>query len=102
MPHRTSGATTPWAHVCQAAIPQYRAALEIEPEAPITRTGLVACHLELRQWHAARTEARIGIGSGWYRNAFEYMIELADSALVATDSSDGTVRWTGRHRRGKS
>ncbi len=86
------------AHVCQAAVPEYQAALAIEPEQPLARAGLVSCHLELAQWHAARTQARIAIADGMYRRAFDFMIEVADSALVATDSGDATVRWTGKHR----
>lgn len=86
------------AHVCQAAIPEYERALAIEPDQPLARAGLVACHLELRQWTTARTEARVAIAGGLYRRAFDYMIEVADSALVATDSADGRVRWTGTHR----
>jgi hypothetical protein len=85
------------AHVCQAAVPEYRRALEIDPDQPLGRAGLVACQLELRQWRAARTEARIAIAGGFYRRAFDYMIEVADSALVATDSADATVRWAGKH-----
>ena len=83
------------------AIEGRQAALLIEPESPLARAGLVSCHLELSQWHAARTEARVAIGEGMYRRAFEYMIEVADSALVATDSGDATVRWTGQHRSAK-
>lgn len=86
------------AHVCQAAIPEYHTGLAIAPASPLARAGLVSCHLELRQWHTARTEARVAIADGMYRRAFDYMIEVADSALVATDSLDGTVRWTGAHR----
>ena len=89
------------AHICQAAIPEYQAALAIEPESPLARAGLVSCHLELGQWHAARAQARVAIADGMYRRAFDFMIEVADSALVATDSTDPTVRWTGSHRSAK-
>jgi hypothetical protein len=86
------------AHICQAAIPNYQKALSIEPALPLARVGLVACYLELGQWHRARSESRWAIADGYYRQAFEYMIERADSALVATDSLDGTIKWTGKSR----
>lgn len=86
------------AHVCEAAIVEYQTALRIEPMLPLGRAGLVSCYLELAQWHRARSTARTAIADGFYRRAFDYMIEVADSALVATDSADGTTRWTGQHR----
>ena len=86
------------AHVCQAAVVEYQAALRIEPMLPLGRAGLVSCYLELAQWHRARSTARTAIADGFYRRAFDYMIEVADRALVATDSADGTTRWTGTHR----
>ena len=84
------------AHLCQAAITNYKKGLALEPSLPIARVSMVACDLELGQWHTARSEARYGVADGYYRKAFEYMIERADSALVATDSLDGTNRWTGK------
>ena len=81
------------AHVCPAAIPLYVKALEIEPALPYARIGLAACHLEVSQWRAARSAARVAIADGLYRKAFEYIIERADSALVANDSLDGANRW---------
>jgi tetratricopeptide (TPR) repeat protein len=84
------------AHVCQAAIPQYKEALAREPALPLGRAGLAACYLELAQWHNARRESRSAIADGFYRKAFEYMIERADSALAATDSLDPTNKWKGK------
>lgn len=81
------------AHVCQAAIPLYQQALAIEPALPFSRVGLAACHLELAQYRQARAVARRAISDSLYRPAFEYMICKADSALVATDSADLTIRW---------
>jgi Tfp pilus assembly protein PilF len=86
------------AHVCQAAIPAYQKALAIEPSLPLARVGMVACYLELAQWHRARAESRSAIADGFYRKAFEYMIERADSALMANDSLDATNRWTGHSK----
>jgi tetratricopeptide (TPR) repeat protein len=86
------------AHICKAAIPNYQKALAIEPALPLARVGLVACYLELGQWHRARSESRWAIADGYYRRAFDYMIERADSALAATDSLDGTNKWTGKSR----
>ena len=86
------------AHVCQAAIPAYQKALAIEPELPLVRAGMVACYLELAQWQRARAESRSAIADGFYRKAFEYMIERADSALMANDSLDATNRWTGKSK----
>ena len=60
---------------------------------PISRIGLAACHLEVSQWRAARSAARVAIADGMYRKAFEFIIERADSALVANDSLDGANRW---------
>lgn len=84
------------AHICPAAIPNYQKALSIEPSLPLARVGLAACYLELAQWHRARSESRSAIADGFYRRAFEFMIERADSALVANDSLDGTIKWTGK------
>ena len=78
-------------HMCQAAIPLYRKALTVEPELPIVHVSIAACQLELAQWRAARMTSRIAIASGLYRRAFTYMIERADSALVAQDSIDPTI-----------
>ena len=50
---------------------------------------------------ARRTRGLKAIADGMYRRAFDFMIEVADSALVATDSTDPTVRWTGSHRSAK-
>lgn len=86
------------AHVCRAAVPAYLTALEKDPEIPLAEAGLVACYLELAQWHNARSRARGAIAEGFYRRAFEYMIERADSALMATDSLDPTNRWTGKSK----
>ncbi|MEA3247246.1 MAG: tetratricopeptide repeat protein [Gemmatimonadota bacterium] len=87
------------AHVCPAAIPLYQKALELEPELPLSRVGLTACYLEMAQFRKARAESREAISWGYYRRAFEYMIERADSALVAYDSLDGTNRWKRRPAR---
>jgi hypothetical protein len=81
------------AHVCQAAIPLYRKVLEIESEMSASRMGLAACHLELRQLKEGRAVARRGLSDTLYRNAFEFVICKADSALVALDSLDATNRW---------
>jgi hypothetical protein len=86
------------AHVCQAAIPTYLTAFKYDSLIPLARVGLVACYLELAQWRKARSAARIAIADGFYRNAFIYMIERADSALVANDSIDPANRWTGKSR----
>lgn len=84
------------AHLCQAAVPNYQKGLALEPSLPIARVSLVACYLELGQWHRARTESRVAIADGFYRRAFEYMIERADSALVANDSLDATIKRKGK------
>jgi hypothetical protein len=79
------------AHLCPAAIPLYEKALSIEPDLPIGRVAIAACQLELAQWRRARTTSRVAIADGEYRKAFIYMIERADSALVAADSLDPTI-----------
>lgn len=83
------------AHICPAAIPLYRQALAIESSLPLSRIGLAACYLEIANYRKARSEARIAIADGFYRKAFEFVIDRADSALVATDSLDGANRWKG-------
>ena len=88
------------AHVCPAAIPLYKTAIEIEPALPMSRIGLAACYLEIANYRKARSEARIAIGDGLHRKAFEFIIDRADSALVANDSLDGANRWRGGVSRG--
>ncbi|MCC7194247.1 MAG: hypothetical protein IT356_01695 [Gemmatimonadaceae bacterium] len=87
------------AHICPAAIPLYQKALELEPDLPLTRAGLAACYLEVAEFRRARTVSREAIAWGFYRKAFEYIIERADSALAANDSLDGANRWQGKASR---
>ena len=89
------------AHICPAAIPLYQQALAIESALPLSRIGLAACYLEIANFRKARSEARTAIADGFYRRAFEFVIDRADSALVATDSLDGANRWTGGVTRSK-
>lgn len=91
------------AHLCQAALPLYRQSLAIEPDQPVAQVSLAACQLELAQWHAARTTSRVAIADGMYRKAFRYIIERADSALVANDSIDPTIgtKWLSRRTAGR-
>jgi len=88
------------AHVCAAAIPLYRKALVLDPDLSVARVSIAACQLELAHWRAARMTSRIGIASGVYRRAFRYMIDKADSALVARDTLDPTIgaKWLARRR----
>ena len=86
------------AHVCRAAIPMYKKGLAIEPALPLARVTLVACYLELAEYHRARSEARSAIADGFNRKALLYMIERADSSLAANDSLDATNRWTGHSK----
>jgi hypothetical protein len=79
------------AHLCGPAIKLYEQALAVEPDLPIARVSLVACQLELAQWRRARSTARQAIAEGFYRRAFQYMIDRADSALVANDSLDPSI-----------
>ncbi|HEY5489615.1 MAG TPA: hypothetical protein VIK25_00365 [Gemmatimonadaceae bacterium] len=78
-------------HHCPAAISLYRKALSLEPALPLAQVSIAACQLELAQWRWARTTSRIAIADGFYRRAFVYMIDRADSALVAQDSIDPTI-----------
>ena len=89
------------AHLCAAAIPLYQKALSIEPDLPLADVSVAACQLEIAQWRRARTTSRVAIAAGTYRRAFRYMIGLADSALVATDSLDPTIgaKWLARRSR---
>lgn len=84
-------------HHCDAAVKLYREALAIEPSLPLARVGLIACYLELAQFRKARTEALITKADGFDVRALDYLIEVSDSALVATDSGGGINQWTGHH-----
>jgi hypothetical protein len=86
------------AHLCQAAMPLYRQALANEPDLPIAWVSIAACQLELARWHEARTTARVSIADEMYVKAFRYIVERADSALVANDSLDPTIaaKWLAR------
>jgi len=85
-------------HHCDAAVPLYLKALEIEPALPLARIGLVACYLELAQFRKARLTALMARAEGYSPRAFQFTAEIADSALVATDSGGGINQWTGKHR----
>jgi hypothetical protein len=84
-------------HHCDAAVKLYREALAIEPALPLARVGLIACYLELAQYRNARTEALLTKADGFSMHAVDYLIEVSDSALVATDSGGGINQWTGHH-----
>lgn len=88
------------AHLCGAALPLYQKALSLEPELAVATVSIAACQLELAQWRWARTTARVAIADGMYKRAFRYIIERADSALVANDSLDPTIapKWLERRR----
>ena len=85
-------------HHCDAAVPLYVKALEIEPALPLARIGLAACYLELSQYRNARLTSLLAVADGYSPRAFRFVAEIADSALVATDSGGGINRWTGSHR----
>ncbi len=79
----------------------YQKALEIEPALPLARIGLVACYLELARFRDARLASLLAISEGYSPPAFRFTAEVADSALVATDSGGGINTWTGKHRNRK-
>jgi hypothetical protein len=85
-------------HHCDAAVKLYRKALADDPSLPLVRVGLIACYLQLGQYRAARTESLVTKASGFDPRALDYLIEVSDSALVATDSGGGINQWTGHHR----
>lgn len=84
-------------HHCGAAVPLYVEVLRIEPSLPLARVGLIACYLELAQYHKARVSALTTKADGYDARALDYLIEVSDSALVATDSGGGINQWTGHH-----
>ena len=84
-------------HHCDAAVPLYKKGLEIEPALPLGWVGLIACYLEQAQFRLARTTALENKANGYDNCAFGYLVEVADSALVATDSAGGINQWTGKH-----
>jgi hypothetical protein len=90
-------------HHCREAIPLYQKALEIEPSLPLARIGLDICYLELAQFRKARTAALMDRADGYSPGAFRFVWEIADSALVATDSGGGINQWKffSNHHRGK-
>ena len=90
-------------HHCREALPLYKKALEIEPALPLARIGVDICYLELAQFRNARTGALMDRADGYSPNAFRFVWEIADSALVATDSGGGINQWNfyGGHHRGK-
>jgi tetratricopeptide (TPR) repeat protein len=88
------------AHLCPAALPLYRQALAVEPDLPLAQVSIAACQLEMAQYRAARTTGRVAIADGLFKKAFRYIIDRADSALVATDSIDPTIgaKWLARRK----
>jgi hypothetical protein len=84
-------------HHCDGAVKLYKEALQIEPSLPLARVGLIACYLQLAQYRNARLEALTAKADGFEVRALNYLVEVADSALVATDSGGGINQWTGHH-----
>jgi len=74
------------AHLCVAAVPMYRKAIELAGTLPLSRAGIVACELETSQFRAARHEARLGMIDGNDPRWFRARLFSAESALVALDS----------------
>jgi hypothetical protein len=85
-------------HHCTEAIPLYQQALAIEPALPLARIGLDICYLELAQFRRARLGALLDRADGYSPGAFRFVWEVADSALVATDSGGGINQWNGHHQ----
>ena len=84
-------------HHCDGAVKLYKEALAIEPALPLARVGLIACYLELAQYRNARLAALTAKADGYEVRPLSYLTEVADSALVATDSGGGINQWTGHH-----
>ena len=80
-------------HHCREALPLYKKALGIEPALPLARIGVDICYLELAQFRNARTSALTDRADGYSPGAFRFVWEIADSALVATDSGGGINQW---------
>jgi len=83
---------------CNEAIPLYQKALAIEPALPLARIGLDICYLNVAQYRKARTLALVDRAEGYSPGAFHFVVEVADSALVATDSGGGINQWAGHHQ----
>jgi Flp pilus assembly protein TadD len=89
------------AGLCDAAMPLYRRAIELEPLKPAPRFGLGGCYMSQRRYSAARrtaVEATAQVSRSL--RAFNITILLADSALAATDTIRPNNRWLHRRQGG--
>jgi len=71
---------------CKAAVPLYRQAMAVEQSDDLksgTRTVLILCLFDLKEFAAARDEARAGQASLIMASQFKDMEHFADSALAA-------------------
>jgi len=78
---------------CMEALPKYDAVLAKQPDAEIAAIGRTACLLESRRLSAAREEAIRGLGTGRSPEAFNLLLQKAESSLVANDTVDARNRW---------
>lgn len=78
---------------CVEALPLYDAVLTKQPDAEIAAIGRTACLLESRRLSAAREAAIRGLGIGRSPDAFNLLLQKAESSLVANDTIDARNRW---------
>ena len=82
-------------HHCDEAIPMYQKALEIEPALPLARVGLDRRAI----WNSRSSETRGPAALVERADGYSpwrvpiCLAEIADSALVATDSGGGINQW---------
>jgi hypothetical protein len=75
---------------CGPAYPLFRDALQNSPAHPDARAGLVMCLLQDARFPEARAEAKVGFDQGLNRPAFQRLLDIADSVMVARGMQPAT------------
>ncbi len=83
---------------CGRALPLFESAMRDDPESQEAVVGTVICLLDLQRFEAARSLALIGNASGWRERRLRNLRIVAESVLVAMDSTDARNRfWRSGH-----
>ena len=78
---------------CGRALPLFESAMRDDPESQEAVVGTVICLLDLQRFEAARSLALIGNASGWRERRLRNLRIVAESVLVAMDSTDARNRF---------